>query len=446
VAGFSVIIYLSAKLTLLAFVCLPFVAFLISAAGRKMKKVSTHMQVKLADISTVLQETLSAIRIVKSFSMEDYEIERFEKESRQSFLVTMKGMKIRAALGPLVDILGAAGLAIVFWIGGRDVIRGTADFITGKVLTAGDLVAFLFALNMIYVQFRKFNNIYLTLQHSYAAAERLFQVMDVRAEITEKPDAATLPPIKGKVDFEHVCFSYDPGEMVLHDINISIEHGKVVAVVGASGAGKTTLVNLIPRFYDVVEGKTLIDGYDIRDVKIASLREQMGIVPQETILFSSTIAENISYGRRGASRSEIEDAARAANAHEFITALPDGYDTVVGERGVNLSGGQRQRIAIARAILKDPRILILDEATSSVDSISEMYIQEALERLMRGRTTFVIAHRLSTVQNADLILVLDSGRIVESGKHNELYNQGGYYRRRYDLTLLRESAPNKELE
>ncbi|MEW6201660.1 MAG: ABC transporter ATP-binding protein [bacterium] len=440
VAGFSVIVYLSAKLTLLAFVCMPFVAFLISAAGRKMKKVSTHMQVKLADISTILQETLSAIRIVKSFSMEDYEIERFQKESRQSFLVTMKGMKIRAALAPVVEILGAAGLAMVFWIGGRDVVLGTRDFITGKVLTAGDLVAFLFALNMIYVQFRKFNNIYLTLQQSYAAAERLFQVMDIHAEITEKPDAVTLPSVNGDVRFEHVYFAYDPGEMVLRGINIIIEPGTLVAIVGASGAGKTTFVNLIPRFYDVAEGRIMIDGYDVRDVKIASLREQMGIVPQETILFSSTVGENISYGKRGATQSEIEEAARAANAHEFILALPNGYDTVVGERGVNLSGGQRQRIAIARAILKNPRILILDEATSAVDSVSEMYIQEALERLMRGRTTFVIAHRLSTIQNADLILVLDRGEIVESGRHDELYAKGGYYRRLYDMTLVRESV------
>jgi len=297
---------------------------------------------------------------------------------------------------------------------------------------------------MIYVQFRKFNNIYLTLQHSYAAAERLFQVMDIHAEITEKPDAITLPSIKGDVMFEHVYFAYEPGEMVLRGIDITIEHGTLVALVGASGAGKTTFVNLIPRFYDVTEGRILIDGFDLRDVKIASLREQMGMVPQETILFSSTVGENISYGKRGAAQSEIEDAARTANAHEFIAALPNGYDTVVGERGVNLSGGQRQRIAIARAILKNPRILILDEATSAVDSVSEMYIQEALERLMRGRTTFVIAHRLSTIQNSDLILVLDRGQIVESGRHDELYAKGGYYRRLYDMTLMRDSISVNE--
>ncbi|MFH1539092.1 MAG: ABC transporter ATP-binding protein [bacterium] len=438
IAGISVVIYLSAKLTLLAFVCLPIIVFLITAAGRKMKKVSTHTQEKLADISTVLQETLTAIPIVKSFVMENYEIGRFERESRKTFFVSMKGMTIRAALTPAVEAIGAAGLALVFYIGGKDVVLGTKDFITGKVLTAGDLIAFLFAVNMIYTQFRKVNSIYLTLQQCYASAERLFQIIDTESDIKEKPDAIELKDVKGHVEFKGVCFEYEPGEQVLTDVSLAAEPDRVVAIVGASGAGKSTIVNLVPRFYDVKSGSITIDGLDVRDVKIDSLRSLMGIVPQETILFSATVAENISYGRQGASREEIEDAARTANAHEFIMHLPDGYDTILGERGVNLSGGQRQRIAIARAILKDPKILILDEATSSVDSISEMYIQEALERLMKGRTTFVIAHRLSTIQNADLIIVLDDGRIMESGRHDELYGGGGVYSRLYDFALSTE--------
>lgn len=438
IAGISVVIYLSAKLTILAFVCLPLIVFLITAAGKKMKKVSVRTQEKLADISTVLQETLTAIPIVKSFVMEDYEIDRFERESRRTFFVSMKGMSIRAALTPAVEAIGAAGLALVFYIGGRDVIFGAKDFITGKVITAGDLIAFLFAVNMIYTQFRKVNNIYLTLQQCYASAERLFQITDMEPEIKEKPGAIALSDVKGRVEFEHVSFEYEPGEPVLTDVSLVAKPDRVVAIVGASGAGKSTIVNLVPRFYDVKNGRITIDGHDVRDVKIDSLRSLMGIVPQETILFSATVAENISYGRQGAGRDEIEDAAKAANAHDFIMQLPDGYDTILGERGVNLSGGQRQRIAIARAILKDPKILILDEATSSVDSISEMYIQEALERLMKGRTTFVIAHRMSTIQNADFIIVLDDGRIMESGRHKELYNKGGVYSRLYDFALSTE--------
>ncbi|MEW5946022.1 MAG: ABC transporter ATP-binding protein [bacterium] len=442
----GVLLFLSAKLTLITFVCLPFITFLIIAAGRRMKKVSAGMQGKLADISTVLQESLSAIRIVKSFSMEDYEIERFERESRESFLVSMKGERIRALLAPAVEVLGAAGLAFVFWIGGLDVIAKTPDAITGKVITTGDLFAFLMALHQFYDQFKRLNNTYLTMQHSSAAAERLFQVMDMRSEIREKPGAVELPTIRGRVAFRHVDFEYEQGKPVLRDVNLDFDPGTVIALVGPSGAGKTTFVNLIPRFYDVTGGAVLVDGQDVRDVKIASLREQMGIVPQETILFSATVGENVSYGRRGAPAAEIESAARAANAHEFISELPDRYDTMLGERGANLSGGQRQRIAIARAILKDPRILILDEATSNVDSLSEIYIQEALQRLMKGRTTFVIAHRLSTIQNADVIVVLDEGRVVETGRHGDLYEKGGMYRRLYDLTLAREDENRKTRE
>lgn len=438
--GFGVIIYLSAKLTVIAIVALPLIALLISTAGRRIRKVSTAMQVKLADLSTILQETLSSIRIVKSFSMEKYEAKRFSLENRKSFNITMRSLRIRAVLSPFIEVIAAFCIASVFLVGGHDIIFKTRDFITGRVLEKGDLLAFLVSLQLIYTEFSRVNDTYLTLQQCYAAAERLFQMMDVRSEVLEKPDAAAMEFIQGAVAFDRVSFAYDGGEPVLNDICHEVRPGLVTALVGTSGAGKSTFVNMIPRFYDVTEGAVRIDGVDVRDVTLASLREQMGIVPQETVLFSTTIAENITYGRQGASMEEIVEAAKAANAHGFVSELPDGYTTMVGERGVTLSGGQRQRISIARAILKDPRILILDEATSSVDSVSEAAIQEALETLMRNRTTFIVAHRLSTIQNADIILVIEKGRIVERGRHQELYDSGGVYRNLYDMTLQKENG------
>jgi subfamily B ATP-binding cassette protein MsbA len=413
------IFILNWKLTLVVFIGFPFIAFSFSSFSRKIRKVSGQIQSKIADITEILQETLSSMKIVKSFAREKYEIEKFNKKNIESFKTTMKGIRYSAILTPFIQWIGFLGLAFAFYIGGIEVIQGR--------LTTGGLITFLTAVGLLAQPVRNLTRINALIQHSIACGERIFEILDTKPEVIEKENAIELSEVKGYVKFENVCFSYDGKKEVLKNINFTVSPGETVALVGHSGAGKTTLVNLIPRLYDPTKGRILIDGIDIKDIKIESLRKQIGIVPQDVILFGGTVEENIGYGKENATKEEIINAAKLANAHNFIIALPDGYNTIVGEKGLKLSGGERQRISIARAILKNPPILILDEATSSLDSISEALIQEALKRLMKGKTTFIIAHRLSTIKMADKIVVLENGMIKEIGNHEELFKKGKYY-------------------
>jgi subfamily B ATP-binding cassette protein MsbA len=383
--------------------------------GRKIRQAATVVQDRLAEASAVVDESIGNIRIVKSFAREAYEITLFAAKVEETFVAAMRRVKISAILAPMIGFMAFISITITLWFGGYEVIQG--------YLSPGGLVAFLIYTMLVAGPIAAFSGLYGQFQVALGATERLFELIDLQPEIADSPHAYPLPTIIGRVRFEHVGFEYDSSLPVLHQVSLDINPGQVVALVGPSGAGKTTLVNLIPRFYDVTSGCITIDGHDIRQVTLLSLRDQIGIVPQETAMFSDTIRENIRYGKLDATQAEIEVAAQAANAHEFIVKMPLGYETRVGERGIKLSGGQRQRIAIARAILKDPRILILDEATSSLDSESEQLVQEALERLMKSRTTFVIAHRLSTITNADWILVLEGGKIVEQGVHADLVNR-----------------------
>jgi ATP-binding cassette, subfamily B, bacterial MsbA len=395
--------------------------------GRRIRLASTAVQDELAETANVLEETLSGIRIVKSFAREPYEIGRFNTRVMGTYRAAMHRAKIQAVLAPIIGFMAFASIVITLWIGSYQVIAGT--------LTAGGLVAYLVYTMMVATPIASLAGLYGQFLAAIGATERLLDLLDTEPAIQQLPHAAPLPHVVGEVTFAGVSFQYGRGLPILHDVSFTARPGQIIALVGPSGAGKSTLVNLIPRFYDPIAGTILVDGQDIRTVQLPSLRQQIGIVPQETLLFSDTVRENIRYGRLEATAVEIEAAARAANAHDFILQdLPDGYNTVVGERGIKLSGGQRQRIAIARALLKDPRILILDEATSSLDSESERLVQEALDRLMAGRTSFVIAHRLSTVINADWVLVLDKGEIVEQGTHTTLLaNPVGLYARLYAM-------------
>ncbi|MGE5575822.1 MAG: ABC transporter ATP-binding protein [Syntrophothermus sp.] len=423
------------KLASLMFIVLPVLGLVVNRFGAKIRQLTRTVQEKIADLTSILQETLAGIRIVKAFGMEKHEVTRFEEKNDANFQVTMKSAQLSATLTPFLELLSAFGMTVVIWYGGLEVIRGN--------LTTGKLIEFFTYLGLAGQPISNLGRTFALLQQSLAAGDRIFSLLDVDADIKDAPDAVELPRLSGRVSFKNVEFSYKLGQPILQEIDLEVAPGEVVAIVGPSGAGKTTLVNLIPRFYDVDAGVVEIDGYDVRRVKNASLRKQIGLVPQETILFGASVAENIAYGRREASRDEVIGAAKAANAHEFIMALPQGYDTLVGERGVGLSGGQRQRIAIARAVLRDPRILILDEATSALDAESEMLVQDALGRLMSGRTTFIIAHRLSSIKHADRIVVLERGRIVETGSHSQLLARDGLYRRLYERQLETEEVSHQ---
>ena len=438
VGSIVLMFYLDWKLTFITLITVPLVGQAMNIFGKKLKKSGIVIQERLADINSLLQESISAVRVVKSFVRERYEIERFHRQNELNFQAEMKNVQLTSLLTPTVEFLAAITVTFILWIGGYEVVQGD--------LTAGALVAFLtYAVNLAN-PVKRISRIYGTVQRAMAAADRVFDVIDMEEMIHDKEDAVPLPKIEGRVAVKDVSFSYKEGAPALSHVSLEASPGQLVAFVGPSGAGKSTIANLIPRFYEVDEGVIEIDGHDVRDVTLNSLREQIGIVPQETMLFSSSVRENIRYGRLEATDEEVEEAARAANAEEFILQLPQGYETKIGERGLNLSGGQRQRIAIARAILKNPRILILDEATSALDTESEKIVQAALDKLMVGRTSFAIAHRLSTIFNADCIYVIDGGRIVEQGTHAELLAAGGLYSTLYNIQFRGEEEGEKKGE
>ncbi|MBQ3972471.1 MAG: lipid A export permease/ATP-binding protein MsbA [Selenomonadaceae bacterium] len=425
IGSLVMMVYLDWKLSLLTLVVIPLVGQAMKIFGRKIKVTGTVIQERLADITSLLQESISSIRIVKSFVREDYEIERFCKQNDLNFQAAMKNVQLTSLLTPTVEFLAAVAVTFIVWFGGYEVVNGE--------ITAGALVAFLtYAVNLAN-PVKRLSRVYGNIQKAMAAVDRVFTVIDLEETVSNKPGAVALPVTQGHVTVEDITFSYKDGVPALQDVSLEAKPGQMIAFVGPSGAGKSTIANLIPRFYDVTEGEILIDGHDIRDVTVESLRQQIGIVPQETMLFSNTVRENIRYGRLDATDEEVVAAAKAANADVFIRELPKGYDTQIGERGLNLSGGQRQRISIARAILKNPRILILDEATSALDTESEKIVQAALDKLMLGRTSFVIAHRLSTIFEADQIYVIDGGRIREHGTHEELLAKGGLYSNLYHI-------------
>lgn len=407
------------KLTLLTLVIVPLVVVTINFFGGRLRKAGHDVQGKMADITALLEEAISGIRIIRSFNREEFEIKRFVVQNDKNFWALMTTTKLTSMLTPFIQFFAAIAVTGIIWYGGMSVIEGK--------MTAGALIAFLiYAINLAN-PVRRISEIYGDIQKSLAAADRVFETLDTMPEVQEKKNAITLPKVQGHIVFEHVSFAYDKDHEALTDFNLEVKPGQVVALVGPSGAGKSTVANLLPRFYDITGGKLTIDGVNIKDVTFSSLRQQIGLVPQETMLFNASVHDNILYGRLDASEEEVIAAAKAANAHEFIMDLPQGYDTHVGDRGNALSGGQRQRIAIARAILKNPQILILDEATSALDTESEKIVQAALDRLMEGRTAVVIAHRLSTVRNADDIVVIDHGKIVEEGTHTELLAKNGLY-------------------
>lgn len=422
--GFCIyIFYLHWKLAVISIVIIPFIGALINKFSRKMKKIGTQMQTRIGDISTVLQEFITGVKVVKSFTLEDFVKDRFENANGANFKETMRGGRINAATTPVIEFINTCGLAIIFWYGGYEVIHGNLD--------AGQLISFLTALVGLFAPIKNLSKMSNVISQSVGAGERVFEILDAPVEVTEKADAVEMTECRGEVEFQNVGFAYNSNEPVLKNVSIKVKPGEVVALVGPSGAGKTTFINLIPRFFDVSAGEVKIDGRDVREFSLASLRRFIAMVPQETLLFSGTIEENIRFGRLNATAEEIVEAAKLANAHDFILSQPDGYATMLGERGVNLSGGQAQRIALSRAFLKDPGILILDEATSALDSETENLIKESLARLMSNRTTFMIAHRLSTVVRADKILVLQKGEIVEIGNHSQLLEKQGLYSQLY---------------
>ncbi len=423
IAGIIYLFYLNFRLTLLLLVMMPLMAYILNKFNKKIRRVSKRVQIKIADISDVLQETLSAVRVVKSFGREDYEYNRFLYENEENFKAKVKNAQYGAVLSPIIEFVAALAFTSILWYGGYEVYNGRME--------PAALIAYFTLLLAIAQPLRSISRVSSTIQQALASAERIFETIDINNHIEEKDNAKTIEELNGGVKFENVYFAYKEDDVVLKNISLEVNPGEVVALVGPSGAGKTTMVDLIFRFYDPIKGRILLDNKDIRDLKLTSLREHIGIVPQENVLFSGTLSDNIAYGDLKASNDKIIKSAKAANAHDFIISFPDQYKSLVGERGVGLSGGQRQRIAIARAILKDPEILILDEATSALDAESEALVQEALERLMKNRTTFIIAHRFSTIKDADKIVVLDNGNIVEMGNHRSLIEQKGVYYKLY---------------
>ncbi len=426
-AFLALIFYLNAGLAIISIIIFPPVAFLIRKLGERLRKITMDSQEKIADITSMLQETLSGIRVVQAFGMEGYERKRFLEKTGMFFNTMMSAARVYLISAPVMDFLGAAGIASIVLYTGYRLTSGP------ETMTAGDFVSFLAAVFSMYAPCKNLTKVNNMMQQAKAASSRIFEILEIEPEVKECEWAEPIPRLKNEISFNSVSFSYSGRKKVLSDITLKARVGKIISIVGTSGVGKTTLVNLIPRFYDCVSGSITIDGKDIRDATLKSLRGQIGIVTQEVILFNDTILNNIRYGNTKISKDEVIKSAQAANADGFITKLPQGYDTIIGDRGMLLSGGERQRISIARAILKDPAILILDEATSALDSESEMLVQEAIGHLMKDRTVFVIAHRLSTIKNADKIIVLEKGRIVGSGMHKELIEKEGVYKRLYEL-------------
>ncbi|HNW92644.1 MAG TPA: ABC transporter ATP-binding protein [bacterium] len=424
----GLIFLLDWRLTLVSLLVFPLVGWVIAFFGKSMRVTTRSMQQEQGEISTVIMESVAGIRIVQGFTMEAYEQGRHRARAAAFLAAALRILRIKALAPPVLELIAALAIAGIIVYGGLQVIKGEQ----AGGITTGTFFTFMAALITLYKPLRSLTQVNNTLQQIVAAGERLFEILDAPAAVASRPDAPSLPPFAGMIEYRGVHFAYDD-EPVLRGIDLTITRGMRVAVVGSSGAGKTTLINLLPRFYDPTRGQVLIDGEDIRLVGLDSLRRQIGIVTQEVVLFNDTVRHNVAYGTANATDEQIMAAARAANAAEFIAKLPEGLDTVIGERGMTLSGGERQRLSIARAILKNPPILLLDEATSNLDTESERAVQEALERLMAQRTTLVIAHRLSTVTTADLIIVLDGGRIVDRGKHEELLARGGLYQRLYEL-------------
>ena len=433
----AVVVFLGGKLAWVLLLFVPVIVLSSRKIGSRVRHTTRHGQDKLAEIQNILHETITGNRIVKAFSTEDWELSRFRSAARRLFRANLRSVAAAAISSPLMDIIGVVGIALLLLLG--------RDRIAHNQMTPGIFVAFITAVFSLYNPVRKFALFYNNFQQALGASSEIFKFMDLKDDVREKPHAKTLPKFLGTVSFEQVSFAYfNDGEEahdVLHNIDLEVRRGEVLAIVGSSGAGKSTLVHLIPRFFDVTAGRLLIDGLDVRDVTLSSLRAQVGIVTQETVLFNDTVRNNIAYGQPNVPLKEVEAAAHAALAHDFIMALPSGYDTVIGERGVRLSGGERQRLAIARAILKNAPILILDEATSALDSESESLVQSALHNLMTGRTVFVIAHRLSTVRRADRIVVIENGAIADIGAHEELMTKLGTYRRLYELQFANADAP-----
>jgi subfamily B ATP-binding cassette protein MsbA len=432
--GIIIITYMNWRLTCLILVLAPVLVLFAKTFGKKLKKLSTEIQDKLAVSTTILEENISCIQIVKSFVRSKLENERFGNAMEDSFQSAKKRVIISSFFGPSIGFIAFSTSLALLWYGGREVILGE--------ISPGELIAFILYATIIAGPMGSFARLYARMQEGVGASKRVFEILAMQGEVRDLPDAKIMPHIEGKVELDNVHFHYREDQEVIKGISFTVEPGQTVALVGPSGAGKSTLVQLLHRFYDPTQGDIRIDDISIKSVQQSTYWQQIGIVPQETILFGGTILENIEYAKPGVTKEEVIEAAKAANAHNFIMETPEEYETVVGEKGIRLSAGQRQRIAIARAILKDPRILILDEATSALDNESELLIQEALERLMKNRTSFIIAHRLSTIHNAERIIVLDKGKIIESGNHRQLMEQEGLYHKLYTLKSLQMIGEN----
>ncbi len=428
VGGITFLLIMNWQLCLLILVLLPLLVLVAKFFGRKLKSLSTSIQDHTAAMSTLIEEVISGIRVVKSFVQTQREETRFAVQVEQTLAFTMQKAGVMAVFIPVISLLTFSAAAAVLWYGGRQVIDGS--------VSPGDLFAFVLFAGILIGPFSSAARVFAQIREAQGATQRVFEILDTQAEVSDSPTATTLPAVSGHIRADHIGFAYDPRQPVLMDVSFEAKPGELIAIVGPTGSGKTTVMNLLHRFYDPTEGVITIDGHDLRHVTMDSWYRQIALVPQETILFGGTILDNIRYGNEKATQEEVVAASRAAHAHDFIMSFPDQYQTIVGEKGINVSGGQRQRIAIARAIVKNPRILLLDEATSALDGESERLVQEALEELMKGRTTFVIAHRLTTIQRADRILVLNKGRLVETGTHAELMDQKGLYQYLYTLRLI----------
>ncbi|ULA62166.1 MAG: Lipid A export ATP-binding/permease protein MsbA [Nitrospira sp.] len=432
IGGIGFLLAMNWRLCLLILLLLPLLVFVAKFFGRKLKSLSTSIQDQTAALSTLLEEVISGIRIVKSFVQTKREEGRFLAQIQLGLTLSLRRAAIMALFVPVISLLTFSAAAAVLWYGGTQVIDGA--------VTPGDLFAFVLFAGILIGPFSSAARVFAQIKEAQGATQRVFEILDAEADIRDVPNAHVLSTVKGHVRAEQVSFNYDPRTPVLSHLSFEAQPGELVAFVGPTGAGKTTLINLLHRFYDPIEGRITVDGHDLKHVTVDSWYRQVALVPQETILFGGTILDNIRYGNPDANETAVQEASKAAHAHEFISAFPDQYLTVVGEKGINLSGGQRQRIAIARAILKNPRVLLLDEATSSLDTESERLVQDALERLMEGRTTFVVAHRLSTIQRADRILVMDKGRIVEEGTHAQLLERKGLYHYLYTIRFSEQAS------